>query len=74
MLIEFIHYVNSILPNVSPESRDAAKKAITQFNKEGHTLKYLTTKPLEQFSQGDILSKIPFTYAINFSFPPIFNS
>lgn len=62
MLTEFIDFVDSILPAVSSDYKDAAKDAILQFEKEGHQIKYLTLKPLEQLSQGDILSKLPFIY------------
>lgn len=62
MLAEFIDFVDSILPAVSPDFRDGAKNAILQFEKEGHTLNYLTTHKLDVLSQGDILSNVPFTY------------
>lgn len=62
MLVEFIDFVDSILPSVSPDFRDGAKKAILQFEKEGHTLNFLTADKLKELSQGDILSKVPFTY------------
>ena len=42
MLNEFIDFVDSVLPSVDPDFRDGAKKAITQFEKEGHQIKYLT--------------------------------
>lgn len=62
MLKEFIDFVDSVLPSVAPDFRDGAKNAITQFEKEGQQIKYLTLKPLDQLSQGDILSSIPFCY------------
>lgn len=62
MLNEFIDFVDSVLPSVDPDFRDGAKKAITQFEKEGHQIKYLTQNVLEQLSQGDVVSKIPFFY------------
>lgn len=62
MLAEFIDFVDSILPSVSPDFRDGAKEAILQFEKEGHTLNYLTNSQLGELSQGDILSNIPFAY------------
>lgn len=62
MLVEFIDFVDSVLPSVSPDFRDGAKQAIVQFEKEGHTLNYLTTNRLKELSQGDILSNLPFTY------------
>lgn len=36
MLREFIDFVDSVLPSVSPDFRDGAKEAISQFEKEGH--------------------------------------
>ena len=62
MLKEFIEFVDSVLPSVSPGLRDGAKEAILQFEKTGEQLKYMMLSPLEQLSQGDILSKVPFSY------------
>ena len=62
MLKEFIEFVDSVLPSVSPDLRDGAKEAILQFEKTGEQLKYMMLSPLEQLSQGDILSKVPFSY------------
>lgn len=62
MLREFIDFVDSVLPSVSPDLRDGAKEAILQFEKTGEQLKYMMLSPLEQLSQGDILSKVPFSY------------
>lgn len=62
MLTEFINFVDSVLPAVSPDCKDEAKAAILQFEKEGHQIKYLTLNPLEYLSQGDIISKLPFNY------------
>lgn len=62
MLKEFIDFVDSVLPAVSPDFRDGAKKAITQFEKNGEQIKYLTINPVNQLSQGDIISKVPFCF------------
>lgn len=62
MLKEFIDFVDSILPSVSPDMREGAKNAILQFEKTGEQLKYMMINPLEQLSQGDVLSKVPFIY------------
>ncbi len=62
MLKEFIDFVDSILPSVSPDMRERAKDAILQFEKTGEQLRYMMFNPLEQLSQGDILSKVPFIY------------
>lgn len=62
MLTEFIDFVDSILPSVSPDFRDNAKNAILQFEKKGKKLNYLMPHPLERLSQGDIISRIPFSY------------
>lgn len=62
MLREFIDFVESILPAVSPDTKNAAKEAIAQFEGKGEKLKYMTLRPLKELSQGDILSKIPFSY------------
>ena len=62
MLKEFIEFVDSVLPSVSPDLRDGAKEAILQFEKTGEQVKYMMLSPLEKLSQGDILSKVPFSY------------
>ena len=62
MLKEFIEFVDSVLPSVSPDLRDGAKEAILQFEKTGEQIKYMMLSPLEKLSQGDILSKVPFSY------------
>lgn len=62
MLKEFIDFVDSVLPAVSPDFRNGAKKAITQFEKNGEQIKYLTINPVNQLSQGDIISKVPFCF------------
>lgn len=62
MLTEFIDFVNDVLPSIDSSSKDAAKEAILQFEKTGEQLKYLMLKPLDQLSQGDIISKVPFIY------------
>lgn len=61
MLNEFIDFAESVLPSVSPDFRDGAKNAISQFEKTGEQIKYLMHKPLEKFSQGDILLDLPFS-------------
>lgn len=62
MLKEFVEFVDSVLPSVFPDFRDGAKDAIAQFEKEGHQINYLTAGLLPELSQGDIISKVPFTY------------
>lgn len=62
MLKEFIDFVDSVLPNVPKDTKDAAKYAIEQFKKEGEVVNYLTLKPLKELSQGDIITNIPFYY------------
>lgn len=62
MLKEFIDFVDSVLPSVSPDFRDGAKDAISQFEKDGHRINYLTATLLPELSQGDIISQVPFTY------------
>ncbi len=62
MLKEFIDFVDDVLPSVSPDLRDRAKNAILQFEKEGNQLNYMMFQPLQQLSQGDIISNIPFSY------------
>ena len=62
MLKEFIDFVDSVLPNVPKDTENAAKYAIEQFEKDGEKIKYLTLKPLNDLSQGDIISNIPFYY------------
>ena len=60
MLKEFIDFVDSVLPSVSPDFRDGAKEAIAQFEKSKQKITYLSNNPLDELSQGDIISKIPF--------------
>ena len=62
MLIEFIDFVDHVLPSVSPDFRDGAKEAIRQFEKSGEQIKYMMLNPLEQLSQGDVITKIPFCF------------
>ncbi len=62
MLKEFIDFVDSILPSVDPDFRDGAKNAITQFNIDGKQFNYLMSSPLEDLSQGDIITNVPFCY------------
>lgn len=62
MLKEFIDFAESVLPSVDPDLRDGAKKAITQFEREGKQVNLLAAKPLEDLSQGDIISNVPFAF------------
>lgn len=62
MLKEFIDFVDSVLPSVSPDLRDGAKDAILQFEKTGEQLNYMMLNPLEHLSQGDVISRVPFIY------------
>ena len=62
MLSDFIDFVDSVLPSVSPDFRDGAKNAILQFEKTGRQLNYLMFNPLAELSQGDILSSVKFSY------------
>ncbi len=61
-ILEFIDFVDSVLPSVSPDLRDSAKSAILQFERTGETLKYMMLNPLKELSQGDIISKVPFSF------------
>ncbi|MEG1142805.1 MAG: hypothetical protein RSE41_10265 [Clostridia bacterium] len=62
MLREFIDFVEGVLPSVSPDLRDGAKNAILQFKQEEKDIQYISNELLEEVSQGDILSKVPFSY------------
>lgn len=62
MLNEFIDFVDSVLPSVSPDVKNRAKAAIEQFEIEGKQIHFLQSGILDQLSQGDIISKIPFSY------------
>lgn len=62
MLKEFIDFVDSVLPSVDPDFRDGAKKAILQFEAEGKKPSYLMTNILSELSQGDVISRVPFSY------------
>lgn len=62
MLSSFIDFVESVLPSIDPSAKNQAKKAIDQFNKDGHEVKYLMSSPLDKISQGDIISELQFNY------------
>lgn len=62
MLSEFIDFVNDILPSVSSDSKEHVKAAIAQFERDGEQFNYMLSSPLEELSQGDILSNMPFSY------------
>lgn len=62
MLNEFIDFVDSILPSVSPDLKDQAKAAIEQFEIDGKQMHFLKSSTLGQLSQGDIISKVPFSF------------
>lgn len=59
---EFIDFVESILPTVDLESRNAVKRAIEKFNSDGGRLWFTTSEPLPEISQGDIIGDVPFSY------------
>ena len=42
--------------------KEGLKEAIAQFEKTGEQIKYLTLRPLELLSQGDIISSVPFYF------------
>lgn len=62
MLKELIDFVDSILPSVPMGTKEGVQAAISQFEKEGEQIKYLTLNPLSELSQGDIISAVPFHY------------
>lgn len=62
MLAEFIEFVESVLPAVPPEVKDRAKAAIRQFEGDGNQAKFLMLNPLDNLSQGDVISRVPFSY------------
>lgn len=62
MLREFIDFVDSILPSVDPDFREGAKNAILQFERDGNQPNFLMLDVLDELSQGDIISKVPFSY------------
>ena len=62
MLKELIDFVDSILPSVDPDFRDGVKDAITQFEQDGGEYHYLSLSCLDVLSQGDIISKLPFSF------------
>ncbi len=62
MLKEFIDFVESNLPATSPDSKENLKEVITQFEKTGECFKFLMLNPLEELSQGDMISEVPFAY------------
>jgi len=62
MLREFLDFVDSVLPSVDSETKDKAKAAIEQFEKEGNSVEYILPRKLPMLSQGDIISELPFSY------------
>lgn len=62
MLEEFIDFVEAVLPVVSAKDKDALKKAIAQFEKNGDNPVFVLNSPLEKLSQGDIISDVSFFY------------
>lgn len=62
MLKELIDFVDSVLPSVPLETKEGVQAAIAQFEREGEQIKYLTLSPLQELSQGDIISSVPFSY------------
>jgi len=63
MIQDFIDFVNRVLPYDFPSDvKDKAKAAIAQFRKDGQQLNYMMFRPLEQLSQGDIISNVAFVY------------
>lgn len=62
MLREFIDYVDAVLPAVPMGTKEGVQEAIAQFEKDGEQIKYLTLKPLKEFSQGDVISAVPFCF------------
>ena len=62
MLTDFIEYVDSLFPSVSESVKNKAKECIRQFEEQHKKINYLMGEPLDDLSQGDIISKIPFTF------------
>ena len=63
MISDFIDFVDHVLPyDFPPDVKDKAKAAIAQFQKGGQQLNYMMFHPLEQLSQGDIISNVTFAY------------
>ena len=62
MIEEFIDFVDASFPNIPYAEKEKAKEAVNQFKKTGQTVNYLYGNLLPDFSQGDILSDIPFYF------------
>jgi hypothetical protein len=62
MLSEFFEYVDALFPSVPNDVRDKARECIRQFEEKGSKADYLLQYPLDELSQGDIISEIPFFY------------
>lgn len=60
MLKEFVELAESVLPSLDNEIANNAKLAISQFEESGKKYNLTTGKVLQQLSQGDIISDIPF--------------
>lgn len=62
MLKELIEFVDGIMPSIPLDTKAGVQEAIAQFEKSGEQIKYLTSVPLPELSQGDIISSVPFFY------------
>lgn len=62
MLNEFIDFVDSVLPSVPIGTKEGVQEAIAQFERDGEQIKYLTLNPLQELSQGDVISQVPFYF------------
>ena len=62
MIKELVEFYEEIFPSISPYTADEAKKACDQFKNEGRTFSTTMSNCLEDLSQGDIFSEIPFIF------------
>jgi hypothetical protein len=63
MIKEFIDLCRELFPSIQPYTAESAKKALSQFKKDGRLLNFITGN-LNRIvpCQGDIFSEIPFYY------------
>lgn len=62
MMHEFIDFVDEVYPSLAYDTKKKAKMAIRDFEEMNCPNVFLMQDTLEELSQGDILSEIPFCY------------
>ncbi|HIT11899.1 MAG TPA: hypothetical protein IAB58_03800 [Candidatus Pelethosoma merdigallinarum] len=60
MIKEFIEFTSDLFPSISPYTKENVNKAIEQFDYDN--LEWFRPRPISYLSQGDIITKLPFTF------------